>query len=142
MKRLQFGTKNCIKLHVGKTKNETLCKDVSVGGWKLTVETDAETSQCVQNEQEDSSMVSKVFQATCTNTIQNDFVNSCKKYLESLEIQLDFEEIRKMSKYQFKKLVKEKITEAGFKYLIQKKNEKGKQRKIEQLEYSKLSIQE
>ena len=36
----------------------------------------------------------------------------------------------------------EKITEAGFKYLIKKKNEKGKQRKIEQLEYSKLSIQE
>ena len=47
-----------------------------------------------------------------------------------------------MSKYQFKKLLQEKITEAGFKYLIKKKNEKGKQRKIEQLEYSKLSIQE
>ena len=38
--------------------------------------------------------------------------------------------------------VKEKITEAGIKYLIKQKNEKGKQRKIEELEYSKLSIQE
>ena len=35
---------------MGKTKNETLCKDVSVGGWKISVETDAETGQCVQNE--------------------------------------------------------------------------------------------
>ena len=77
-------------------------------------------------QQEDSSMVSKVCQATCTNPIQHDFVNTCKKYLESLEIQLDFEEIRKMSKYQLKKLLQEKITEAGFKYLIKKKNEKGK----------------
>ena len=50
MKRLQFGTKKCIKLHVGKTKNETLCKDVSVGGWKVTVETNAETGEGVQNE--------------------------------------------------------------------------------------------
>ena len=87
-------------------------------------------------------MVSRVFQATRDNPIQNDFVNSCKKYLDSLEIELDFDDIRKMSRYAFKKLVKGKTTEAGFKYLMKKKNEKGKQMKIENLEYSKLSLQE
>ena len=38
--------------------------------------------------------------------------------------------------------MQKKITEAGFKYLIKKKCEKGRQRKIGQLEYTKLSIQE
>ena len=28
LKRLQFGTKKCVKLHIGKTKNDTLCKDL------------------------------------------------------------------------------------------------------------------
>ena len=43
MKRLQFGTNKCVKLHVGRTKSETLCKDLSVGGWKVQVETDPKT---------------------------------------------------------------------------------------------------
>ena len=34
LKRLQFGTSKCVKLHVGKTKNEILCKDLYVEcGW-------------------------------------------------------------------------------------------------------------
>ena len=32
LKKLQFGTSKCIKLHVGKTCNETLCKDLYVDG--------------------------------------------------------------------------------------------------------------
>jgi hypothetical protein len=32
MKRLQFGTEKCIKLHIGKSCNETLCRDLFVGG--------------------------------------------------------------------------------------------------------------
>ena len=35
MKRLQFGTEKCIKLHIGKSCNETLCRDLFVGGWKV-----------------------------------------------------------------------------------------------------------
>ena len=49
MKRLQFGTTKCIKLHVGKTCNETICPDLFVDGWKLEVETD-ETGKCFQKE--------------------------------------------------------------------------------------------
>ena len=49
-KRLQFGTKKCIKLHVGRTKNETLCKDLSVDGWKVEVETDNKSGKSFQSE--------------------------------------------------------------------------------------------
>ena len=37
MKKLQFGTSKCIKMHIGKTCNKTLCKDLFVDGWKLNV---------------------------------------------------------------------------------------------------------
>ena len=49
MKKLQFGTSKCIKLHVGKTCSLTLCHDLHVDGWKLQVETD-DTGKCVQKE--------------------------------------------------------------------------------------------
>ena len=32
MKRLQFGTSKCIKLHIGKSCNDKLCRDLFVGG--------------------------------------------------------------------------------------------------------------
>jgi hypothetical protein len=56
--------------------------------------------------------------------VKNDFVKTCKKYLQTLGILLSFDDIGKMS---FKKLVKEKVIQAGFKYLLEKKNEPGKQ---------------
>jgi hypothetical protein len=48
MKRLQFGTSRCIKLHVGKSCNKPLCKDLFVGGWKVDAVTDTETGICAQ----------------------------------------------------------------------------------------------
>ena len=50
MKRLQFGTTKCIKMHIGKTCNETLCRDLYVDEWKLDVVTDTETGRLSQNE--------------------------------------------------------------------------------------------
>ena len=87
-------------------------------------------------------MVYRVFQATCENPIKNDFVKTCESYLQILGIEMTFEEIRDMSIFSFNKLVKEKVKLAGFKYLMDKKNEPGKQRKIAQLQYKKLEIQE
>ena len=49
-KKLQFGTTKCVKLHVGKNCNKTLCGDLHVGGWKLNVETDPVTGQIFQTE--------------------------------------------------------------------------------------------
>ena len=50
MKKLQFGTKKCIKLHVGKSCNETLCRDLYVGGWKVDIETDVSTGEVSRKE--------------------------------------------------------------------------------------------
>ena len=66
------------------------------------------------------------------------FVKTCTEYLETLDIELSFEEIRNMTKYEFTKLVKLKTTESAFKYLTEKKNQPGKQTKIEQVEYETL----
>ena len=50
MKKLQFGTSKCFKLNVGKTCNETLCKDLFVDGWKIDIVEDADTGKSVQKE--------------------------------------------------------------------------------------------
>ena len=35
MKKLQYGTNKCHKMHVGRRKNEDICPDLFVDGWKL-----------------------------------------------------------------------------------------------------------
>ena len=50
MKKLQFGTSKCFKLHVGKTVDETLCRDLFVDGWKIDLVEDAETGKVEQIE--------------------------------------------------------------------------------------------
>jgi hypothetical protein len=286
MKKLQFGTSKCIKMHIGKTCIDALCKDLDVGGWKIKVKTDTETGQASRHEyfagqekmkkkeeqmylgdllsadgshlknvmhrknkglgvtnsimqilqttsygkyyfevalilreslflsslllnseawvslsdkdvrkleqadeillsrildceantnnvfkylelgvkpvrfelmkrktlflqyilqQENQSMMYKVFEATLNEPIKNDFVNVCKKYLEELKISLSFEEIRKLSKCKFKKIVKEKIEIAAFKYLIELKNSPGrdgKMSKVSNIKYEKLEMQQ
>ena len=72
-------------------------------------------------QQEKKSMIYQVFQATSENPIKNDFVNLCKKYLQILKIELSFTEIEYLSKYKFKKIVKEKVTTAAFDYLMREK---------------------
>ena len=54
-------------------------------------------------------------------------------------INLTFEEIGKMSKFSFKKILKEKIQNAAFKYL---NSEKLKQTKILDINYSELKMQD
>ena len=56
-------------------------------------------------QQEETSMVYQVFKTTCENSIKNDFVKTCEKYLTTLEINLTFSDIQNMSKWKFKKLV-------------------------------------
>ena len=96
-------------------------------------------------QQDKKSMIYKVFEATCTDPVKNDFVQTCKKYLEVLNLNLSFVEIGKMSKWKLKKLVKDHIKVAAFNYLIKEKNKpgkNGKQSKIACIEYEKLEIQE
>ena len=90
-------------------------------------------------QQEKTSMVYKVFKATCENPLKNDFVQTCESYLKQLDINMTFEELGKLSTWSCKKLVKVKTCEAGFRYLI---NLKNKQSKIMNIQYSDLNIQE
>ena len=60
-------------------------------------------------QQDKKSMMYKVFEATCTDPVKNDFVQTCKKYLEILNLNLSFVEIGQMSKWEIKKLVKDPL---------------------------------
>ena len=55
--------------------------------------------------QEKTTMMHKVFKATCDSPIKNDFVGVCEKYLKALKIDLSFSEIEKMGNWKFKKRV-------------------------------------
>ena len=71
--------------------------------------------------QDNSSMIYQVLKTMWENPIRNNFVKTCKKYLDVLDISLSIQEIEDMSVWSFKKLVKEKNEIAGFKYLISEK---------------------
>ena len=81
----------------------------------------------------------QVFKATNENSVKNDFVHTFKKYLEKLSINLSFEEIKNMSDFKFKKLLKEKMKISAFEYL---KVQQNKQEKIRKIKYEKLEMQE
>ena len=50
LKKLQFGTSKCVKLHIGRTCNDLLCTDLYVDGWKVEVLKDEKSGKCYQNE--------------------------------------------------------------------------------------------
>ena len=100
-----------------------------------------------QNEQ---SMVFKFLKLQFQQPIKNDWVSTCKKDLEEMNIDLKFEDIRMMKKENFSKLIKSRIENLAFDYLIKKRGSKGKEISYKRLEMSeylmphneKLSIEE
>ena len=84
-------------------------------------------------------MIYKILQKTNESSVKNDFVYTCKKYMKTLNLEVTFEEIEKMSKFTFKKLLKEKVNSAAFLYL---EEQKIKQKKIKDIVYSRLEMQE
>ena len=66
-------------------------------------------------------------------------VYTCKKYIESLRMNITLEQIKNMSKFQLKKILKEKIRNEAFIYL---KNQQTKQEKIKNIEYKELKMQD
>ena len=96
-------------------------------------------------QQEKQSMIYKVFEATLKDPLKNDFVSICKKYLEDLNINLSFEDIKNLSKWKLKKILKDKIELAAFKYLIRLKNSPsrdGRMSKVGNIQYEKLEMQQ
>ena len=96
-------------------------------------------------QQDTQSMIFQVFDATVKNPVKNDFVKTCERYLQVLDINLSFEEIENLSKWKFKKIVKEKTSKAAFEYLLQQKDKLGKNGKIPKIaniKYEKLELQQ
>ena len=84
-------------------------------------------------------MVYKVLEATMENPLKNDFVQTCERYLKTLNLKLTFSEIEQMGNWKFKNLVKEQVKVAAFNYLIAQQK---KQTKILDIQYKSLEMQE
>ena len=79
-------------------------------------------------------MVSKFFKLQLQQPLKGNWVSTCKNDLKEMEIELGLKEIRMMAKDNFKKLVKTRITEIAFKYLLDRRGSKGKEIQYERLE--------
>ena len=53
LKKLQFGTNKCHKMHVGKQKIEEICPDLFVDGWKVKEVTEVETGKATLEDEHD-----------------------------------------------------------------------------------------
>ena len=65
--------------------------------------------------QEKSSMMSQVLKAKWENPIKNDFVKICTQYLCALDINMSFEEFKRMPEKSLQDMVKDKTIKAAFK---------------------------
>ena len=46
MKKLQYGTTKCFKMHVGRTHIPEVCPDLVIDGWKMKEISEVETNSC------------------------------------------------------------------------------------------------
>ena len=89
--------------------------------------------------QNKESMIYKILKAIEENPVKNDFVFTCKKYLEKLKMNESFDELERMSKIELKKILKERIR---FEALVYLKNQQIKQEKIKYIQYNQLKMQD
>ena len=78
-------------------------------------------------------MLSKFFKLQLRKPSKWDWASKCISDLIELEIQYSLQEIKVMSKMQFTNILKQKINENAFKYLMKRKGSKGKETIEEEL---------
>ena len=78
----------------------------------------------ILNQNQDSMML-KFLQLQVDNPVKGDWASTCSKNLKDLNINLSFEDIKGMSAYKYKQLVKLKCKESSFNYLMKKRGSKG-----------------
>ena len=83
--------------------------------------------------EDDESLINKFFKLQLKSPSRGDWASLCLKDLKELRISESMEEIKLMPQSQFKKLVKTRVTENAFNYLIKKQGSKGKENKCEDL---------
>ena len=88
--------------------------------------------------QDKKSMMYNILKAIQDKPMKNDFVSTCKKYMETLKINSSFKEIEKMSKFQLRRILMEKIKNEALAYL---RNQQLKQEKIRSIVFNELKMQ-
>ena len=86
----------------------------------------------------DDELIHKFYKAQKLKPSKNDWVVTIEEDKKYLDIKMEDNDIRKLSKYKFKQILNEKIKEHSFKFLIKKKESHSK---TENLIYDKLEIQ-
>ena len=84
--------------------------------------------------------VLKMYHLQLENPKRGDWASSVRKNLEELNINLSNEEIKTMSKYKYKSLVKKKCKEKALEYLISKRGKKGRDIKYKSLKMAEYLL--
>ena len=69
------------------------------------------------SKQDKKSMIYNVLKAIQNEPMKNDFVTTCKKYIETLKMNITFEEMEKISKFQLRRILVEQIKNEALVYL-------------------------
>ena len=83
-------------------------------------------------------LLSKFYHSQKLNPSKNDWTTRVKRDMEILSINLTDEQIASVSKFKFKKMIKEKARQAAFEYLMDIKKSHSK---MDNLQYSQLEMQ-
>lgn len=75
--------------------------------------------------QEQDSLIYKMFHLKLQNPSKGDWVSSCKENLQQLEIDFSFDEIKAMSVNKFKNIICKKLKKEAFQYLMNRRGQKG-----------------
>lgn len=84
------------------------------------------------------SLVYRFLQIMIKKPLVGDWINLVKQDLKDLEVNLNFDEIKRISKQEFKDKIKQKMFEKAFEYLILIKE---KQSKLKDITYNKFETQ-
>ena len=88
-------------------------------------------------EEKESSTIKKFLMLQFETPTKGDWASSCIQDLKDLKIDLTLEEIRTISKYTYRELIKKSIQRKAFEYLIAKRRSKG-----QEITYKELKMAE
>ena len=87
-------------------------------------------------QQDENSQVYKFFQLQLNQPVKGDWVSTCLEDLSQLKINKSLEEIKQISENKFKTLLKTRIKENAFEYLLKRRGSKGQGNHYSTLEMS------
>ena len=87
--------------------------------------------------QDEQSQILKFFKLQLNNPVKGDWVSTCIKDLQELEISESFEDIKNMKQNKYKNLIKSRIEKNALSYLKSKRGSKG-----QEIEYKSLEMSE